>query len=418
MSRTGRCKTGAFDETSSSSYNVLQQGTFSISYVDGTKIRGDYITDTFGVGGANVPNTIMALAKSATEQDSVSDFQGIMGVGFETGESRYAQTGETYDNVITLLKKTGNINTLAYSLWLNDVDNGKGSILFGGVDTEKYHGELTILPIQPDARSNSVVSFTVVLDNFNVIGADNTNQYNKTNLQLPVILDSGTTLTYLPDSIAMDLYAGVGAVSSSTYGVVVPCDLINSPATFNFGFGNAGGPVIVAGIRQFVLPFPPDIPTPHFRTSGKAACRWGIQASQGKPNLFGDTFLRNAYVVYNLEGGEIGIANTNFNTTKSNVQEIVNANSLPGASSTALGVAAKQTATGLQQPPGFGTRTGTAGMTVTAATATFNLGATGGSSSNKKNDANSRTPDRSLLAIAIVVTAFSVLGVSAFKRRV
>ena len=32
------------------------------------------------------------------------------------------------------------INTVAYSLWLNDLDASTGSILFGGIDTEKYTG--------------------------------------------------------------------------------------------------------------------------------------------------------------------------------------------------------------------------------------------------------------------------------------
>lgn len=191
---------------------------------------------------------------------------------------------------------------------------------------------------------------------------------------MPVILDSGTTLTYLPDAIANDIYNGVGAVQSNTYGVVVPCDLQNSPATFNFGFGNANGPVIVVPISQLVLPFPASFPTPTFRSTGKKACRWGIQASGGNPNLFGDTFLRSAYVVYNLDNDEISIANAVVNTTDSNIQEIVNSNSVPGATSTASGVVAKQTASGIQGPISF---TYTAGSTqIGTASGTFNLGPT------------------------------------------
>ena len=298
--------------------------------------------------------------------------------------------------------------------------NGKGSILFGGVDTEKYRGDLTILPIQPDARTGQVSSFTVALDSFNVIGSEGKNQYSKGNLSMPVILDSGTTLTYLPDNIAQDLYTGVGASSSASYGVVVPCDLMLSPATFNFGFGNAKGPVIVASIAQFVLPFPSDVPTPHFKASGKAACRWGIQAAQGRPNLFGDTFLRAAYVVYNLENNEIGIGNTIFNATKSNVKEISVAKVIPGATSTAAGVVAKQTATGLYQPSGS-FRTGAGGSPLSSATATFNLGnpkpgSTGSSSSSprvKGAGAHVQPPStRTFTIITGVGTLLAFLGCS------
>jgi len=38
--------------------------------------------------------------------------------------------------------------------------------------------------------------------------------------------------------------------------------------------------------------------------------------------VLGDTFLRSAYVVYDLSNNEISLAQTNFNATKSNVMEI------------------------------------------------------------------------------------------------
>ena len=67
----------------------------------------------------------MGLAKSATEQDTVSDFQGIIGIGFETGEAIYGQTGQTYKNIMTMMKETGSISVMAYSLWLNDMGKFK-----------------------------------------------------------------------------------------------------------------------------------------------------------------------------------------------------------------------------------------------------------------------------------------------------
>jgi Eukaryotic aspartyl protease len=115
-----RCLEGSYDSASSNSYTLLDQSTFLISYVDGTKIQGDYIGDVFGIGGAIIPNMTMGLAKTAQEQDSTSDFQGIVGVGFEEGEAVFAQTGYKYRNMISMLKNTGAIASRAYSLWLND----------------------------------------------------------------------------------------------------------------------------------------------------------------------------------------------------------------------------------------------------------------------------------------------------------
>jgi hypothetical protein len=225
---------------------------------------------------------------------------------------------------------------------------------------------------------------------------------------MPVILDSGTTLTYLPDQIAKDIYTGVGAVVSTTYGVVVPCDLQNSPATFNFGFGNSNGPVIVAAISQFVLPFPDNFPTPTFRATGKKACRWGIQASGSRPNLFGDTFLRSAYVVYNLDNDEVGIANAILNSTKSNIQEISNSKQIPGVSSTAAGAVARQTASGLYGPNSYTFSAGTG--QIGTASGTFNLGPTDKPQSGTSSGSSSSSGSNKGAASSIHAPRLPVVG--------
>ena len=78
------------------------------------------------------------------------------------------------------------------------LDSNTGSILFGGVDTEKYEGDLSVLPIQIDSHSGDISSFTVALSGISVTNQAGKSQYSKTNLAIPVILDSGTTISYLP----------------------------------------------------------------------------------------------------------------------------------------------------------------------------------------------------------------------------
>ena len=71
--------------------------------------------------------------------------------------------------------------------------------------------------------------------------------------------------------------------------------------------------------------------------SGEDACRWGLQGAGDNPILFGDTFLRSAYVVYNIDGEEVGIAQTKFNVTETDIKQITAVSNLPGATSTASG---------------------------------------------------------------------------------
>jgi hypothetical protein len=120
QTRSRRCTNGAFDDTKSNTFKELAPDAFMISYVDQTKIAGDYINETFGIGGSKLTDMTMGLAKQSSEQDTTSPFQGIVGVGFDTGEALFAQTGATYPNIISQLQLQGLISTKAYSLWLND----------------------------------------------------------------------------------------------------------------------------------------------------------------------------------------------------------------------------------------------------------------------------------------------------------
>ena len=85
---------------------------------------------------------------------------------------------------------------------------------------------------------------------------------------------------------------------------------------------------------------------PHFQ-NGEAACALGIDAAQGRPVLFGDTFLRSAYVVYDLVNNRIGIAQSNFNAGSSNIVAFASSGApIPSATTAQAGISVTQTATG------------------------------------------------------------------------
>ena len=63
--------------------------------------------------------------------------------------------------------------------------------------------------------------------------------------------------------------------------------------------------------------------------------------------MLGDTFLRSAYVVYDLSNNEISLAQTNFNATKSNVMEIQSGTAgVPDATGVANAVSSLAVGTG------------------------------------------------------------------------
>lgn len=169
---------------------------------------------------------------------------------------------------------------------------------------------------------------------------------------------------------------GVGAISDPDWGVIVPCNIKNTLATFSFTFGGSGGPTIKVDVSEFVTSAViPGVTPPTFRDK-TPVCRWGLQpADPGAPILFGDTFLRSAYVVYNLQNEQIGIAQTTFNASNANIVEF-SGDDIPGASTTVTGLNVTQTYSGHPLPTGDPTPTGSSGLIGNNGhpTPTFDLG--------------------------------------------
>jgi hypothetical protein len=251
-----------------------------------------------------------------------------LGIGYTINEVAVGRAGlQPYPNLPQKLVNDGTINTNAYSLWLNDLDASTGSILFGGVDTDKYHGELKTLPIIPER--GEYAEFIIALTGMGENG-QNTSLFSNQNV--PVLLDSGSSLMYLPDNVVRSLYQKFSAQYDSTQGAAyVDCKLGDQEGSLDFVFSGVhisvplNELVIVAAVSR-----------------GRPVCILGIGPAGNSVAVLGDTFLRSAYVVYDLENNEISLAQTNFNSTSQNIQEIQkgsdgvpNATGVPNAISTA-----------------------------------------------------------------------------------
>lgn len=316
-------QSGTYSANSSSSYTFVNS-EFAIKYADGSYAIGDYGKDTLDLGGTTVTGVQFGIGYNSTSS------QGILGVGYEANEASISTTGKTYANVPQLLVSQGKTATAAYSLWLNDLDANTGSILFGGVDSDKYHGDLSTVPIIKE--SGAYREFVIGLSSLSV-----GSQSLFSNSPIPVLLDSGSSLSYLPTQYAQALFKILSATWDSSSGAaVVSCNLASSSTTVDFSFSgiNITVPmnelVVIDGYRR-----------------GQAVCILGISDAEGSTSVLGDTFLRSAYVVYDLSNNQISLASTNFNSTTSNVQEISTGSSgIPGASLVANAVSTLAVATG------------------------------------------------------------------------
>ncbi|KAI6783180.1 aspartic-type endopeptidase-like protein [Emericellopsis cladophorae] len=134
---------------------------FEISYVDSSFSTGDYFEDRFEIGGAVVQNLTMGLGMKTNIP------YGLVGVGYTVNEASLSTMGCEYPNLPVAMQHEGLINSIAYSLWLNDLDANTGNILFGGVDTAKYTGPLTKIDVWKEVGAEYQSAFAIAATDFN-----------------------------------------------------------------------------------------------------------------------------------------------------------------------------------------------------------------------------------------------------------
>lgn len=146
-----------------------------------------------------------------------------------------------------------------------------------------------------------------------------------------VLLDSGTSFTYLPDTTVTKLYTLTGAqYDSSSGGAYVPCSLAGSGMGVSFNFSST---VISVGMDELVISVSDSNGNSPQYDDGTTACLFGILPAGAGSVIMGDTFLRSAYVVIDLSSNQVALAQTKFNTTASNIIEIGASGGIPSATS-------------------------------------------------------------------------------------
>lgn len=292
---------GTYSANRSSTYKYVN-GAFNISYTDGEGAAGDHATDTLSIGGQVIRDMQFGIAYTSTARDA------LLGIGYAANEVQVASFGlAPYENLPQRLVKDGKINSNAYSLWLNDLAASSGTILFGGVDTAKYTGRLQSIPIIP--TQGVYREFNIALT---AVGQNGTYDLMN-NRNIAALLESGTSLTYLPENITTTLFQRLNARYSSSNGAaIVNCTLPSQAGTIDFSFSGVN---ISVPLQQLVIPAG--------ESRGQPVCILGIAPVQGNNVVtLGDSFLRAAYVVYDLDNNEISLAQTKYNVTTEKIVEI------------------------------------------------------------------------------------------------
>uniref|UniRef100_A0A060T941 ARAD1D08514p n=1 Tax=Blastobotrys adeninivorans TaxID=409370 RepID=A0A060T941_BLAAD len=284
-------RSGGYDSSKSSTYKYLKSG-FEIEYVDESTATGDWVTDTITFGSDTVSNLQFAVATQTNGLDT-SDPVSVFGIGYRQGESVSSASSE-YDNFPQQLQDQGAISQNAYSVYLGPTDGQDSAILFGGIDRKKINGTLYTVPVLSQS------SFTVSVE----VGGQ----------RFDGILDTGTSLTYLPDNVFQPLADKFGATYDQSYGLYVLDKLPSEGVDFSFS-----GAKITLAPEQVAFQ----------KEGGKYLFAFLPSSEAQGYNLLGDTFLTSAYVVYDLTKNVIGLAQASY-SSDTDIVEITDSG-IPGA---------------------------------------------------------------------------------------
>ncbi|KAI2642345.1 acid protease [Xylaria nigripes] len=206
--------------------------------------------------------------------------------------------------LLDVLKIEGLITTRQFSIALggtnsptNDPDNsavlGEGELLFSGVNTGKYAGELQKMRSHSSGEGDS--RFYVNLLSIGLSDPRNCRLLEVTLPQTRAFFDFGTVLSYLPRAFLDDVSDFFpDSLYNSTEGVYeVPCYHRTQDASIDFYFD---GVAISVPMRDFILEM-------------NETCYLGVTENQSNDEIIlGQSFLKGAYTAFDADNETIYMA--------------------------------------------------------------------------------------------------------------
>ncbi|KAF6015673.1 hypothetical protein HII12_000835 [Brettanomyces bruxellensis] len=317
---------GTFDSSESSSFK--SNGTsFSIEYADSTFAKGTWGHDTVVINDQAVKSLSFAVC------DDTDNKLGVLGIGLMGLETTYggsssgsASSMYMYENLPAKLKSDGITKSISYSIYLNDTSSSKASVLFGAVDHSKYQGTLNLFPIINSVASygyKNPIRLEITLSSFTVGSYTENEEVKVAQGEAAALLDTGTTLTYIPSDVLKRLVSAVSAKYNANIGYYMKCsDGDNYYVTLNFQ-----GVDFRFSLSSFMI----SLTTSDGSTS--SYCVIGFRSSDDESFTLGDTFLRNVYFAADLENYQIGMAMADFDSNTEDIDLIES--SIPSAKSVA-----------------------------------------------------------------------------------
>lgn len=254
-----------------SSSEFLPNYTWAIKYAQGDEISGVVFKDTVKAGSV-VAHKQAIQAAVINPLDINTD--GILGLAFSTINTVKPEKQNTlFETLIPTLKK----KLFAANL---RADGKPSSWDFGYIDNSKFKGKIGYTPVTSKKHwAMNVGSYAVGKGSFT----------NSKKTVGEVIVDSGTSLVYLPKAVVNDYYSHIKGYKLTDGGShTFPC---NSTIP-DFHFKTEGTTLTIPGRDVNYTLYDPNI----------NICSGGITTQlNGKYSVLGNLFMKNYYVIHSQE---------------------------------------------------------------------------------------------------------------------
>jgi len=272
-----------YDSTKSSTY-VVNGTSFDIEYGSGP-VSGFESQDVLNIGGLIVKNQIFAEVTNAAGLGAaykLGKFDGILGLAFPILSVNHVPTA--FENVVN----QGLVEDELFSFYLGNSAKDFGELLLGGINTKKYTGDLTWIPLKAATYWEINLSqLTVGTTTYIAEGGVN------------AIIDSGTSILTGPSEAVKSVAAQLGAKEIIEGEYMLACKYDTLP---NLDF-------TIDGNVYSLTPYDYLIPDGDLCLLGLMAL--DIPAPTGPLWILGDVFMRKYYTVWDTKNKRIGVALAN-----------------------------------------------------------------------------------------------------------
>ncbi|KAM0287782.1 hypothetical protein ACHAQH_000314 [Verticillium albo-atrum] len=313
------------------------------TFVNGAEFNGDFAALDLAMGGQTVTGTTVGIFTKGSLPPDAPLFP-IFGVGPIQGEAagptqpqqgrrlkrQAGNSANLYPNLPAHMKEVGMINANAFSVYTNDARAKTGSIIYGGIDTAKFEGQLQEVPIE-QTNDGAIPSFVINFSSMSMETGGNNNRTNSssparglrtaatTNLTpqdgLPVtLIDTGAPSILLPAASMQMLAKALGTTFSEQDGLgLVDCQKLTADSAMVFRFNN-DAITIRAPMDTLV------VPQEFLLDAQPGRCALPIFPSQDTA-VMGLPALQSAYVVFDMDNRKLLMAQAKLNVTESSIRE-------------------------------------------------------------------------------------------------